>query len=103
MYAGGKKGLRAMVSSKKYKADVEFERSMHNRYLSECVRKQNEIELLKIELRNTKAECKPLKLELAEYKQKYLDEQHKRLLLSEQVEKLESKLKDAERCGYTND
>jgi hypothetical protein len=92
-----------MISNKRYKSDIEFERSMHNRYLSECVRKQNEIELLKIELRNTKAECKPLKLELAEYKQKYLDEQHKRLLLAEKAEQLETKLERAERCGYTND
>jgi chromosome segregation ATPase len=103
MYAGGKIGVVVMVSSKKYKADVKFERDMHNHYLSLCVQKQNENELLRVELKLAKAECEPLKVELREYKQKYLDEQHKRLLLAEQVERLEDKLKNAERCGYTND
>ncbi len=92
-----------MVSNKKYKNDVEFERSMHNRYLSECVQKQNKIDMLVIELEFVKAEQKSLRESLDEYKQKYLDEQHKRLLLAEKVEQLEAKLNDAERRGYTDD
>ncbi len=92
-----------MIINKKYNRDIEFERSMHNRYLSECVQKQNQINELKIELELAKAKKKALRESLDEYKQKYLDEQHKRLLLAEKVEQLETKLNDAERCGYTDD
>jgi predicted RNase H-like nuclease (RuvC/YqgF family) len=89
-----------MVSVKKYNRDVSFEREMHNKYLSMCVRKQAEIEHLMLEVNETKKEYVILESRLEDYKEKYLDEQHKRLILAEKVEQLEMKLEAARECGY---
>ena len=92
-----------MVSNKKYKAVLK-DKQLYEKWF----RLENaETNRLVLSIASYKDEIKrlcDLNIELTnkadDYKQKYLDEQHKRLLLAEQVESLEAKVKEAESGAY---
>ena len=88
-----------MVSNKKYNEALrlgELFKSWNRQAWCRNALLQNENELLN-------AKYSELAKQVDDYKQKYLDEQHKRLLLAERVEVLEGRLKEAERRGYVDD
>ena len=95
-----------MVSNKKYKEALR-EKGLYQKWFYQ---EQNETFRLMREVARNKDEVVKLgntNRELAnkvdEYKHKFLDEQHKRLLLAEKVEQLEMKLEATKECGYVNE
>lgn len=85
-----------MVSKKKYNAvlkDLELYKKWFH-----CLK--NSIAFYKDEIMKLCDSNRELINQVDEYRRKYCDEQHKRLLLAEQVESLEAKVKDAESGGY---
>ncbi len=95
-----------MVSNKKYNEVLE-QKELFKEWFRQEWNKSNilkrEIALKNDEIKKCCNTNRELINMVDDYKQKYLDEQHKRLMLAEKVEMLESKLNDAERCGCDND
>lgn len=92
-----------MVSNKKYNAvlkDLELYKKWFHNENAETYRLMKSIASYKDEIMKLCDSNRELINQVDDYKRKYLDEQHKRLLLAEQVESLEAKVKDAESGGY---
>jgi hypothetical protein len=92
MYAYMKKGMTTMVSNKKYKKALED----CDRYRRRLDAKSSEAWFVLQDMMEYRDANIKLSEQVAEYKQKYLDEQQKRLELAELLERLEGSKNEEE-------